>query len=57
MCRYNEKEAQRMRRGDFAFFAAISVPDAKAHKLRTVTDWLNWACLPPLIVVFKMAIS
>jgi hypothetical protein len=33
-----------MRRGDFGFFAAISVPDAARHKLRTVTDWLNWVC-------------
>jgi hypothetical protein len=42
MCHYNKQEAERMRRGDFAFFAAISVPDAEASKLRTVTDWLNW---------------
>ncbi|KAH8756856.1 pentalenene synthase [Hyaloscypha finlandica] len=42
MCHYNKQEVERMRRGDFAFFAAISVPDAEASKLRTVTDWLNW---------------
>lgn len=44
MCHYSPKEADRMRRGDFAFFAAISVPDAAKYTLRTVTDWLNWVC-------------
>lgn len=48
MCHYSPKEADRMRRGDFAFFAAISVPDATEHTLRTVTDWLNWVCFPSL---------
>jgi hypothetical protein len=42
MCKYDGKEAERMRRGDFAFFAAVSAPDAEGNKLRTITDWLNW---------------
>ncbi|KUJ19990.1 terpenoid synthase [Mollisia scopiformis] len=42
ICHYNTQEAERMRRGDFAYFAAVSVPDADTNKLRTVNDWLNW---------------
>jgi hypothetical protein len=30
-----------MRRGDFAFFGAVSVPDATPEKLKTVVDWLH----------------
>ncbi|KAK0105527.1 hypothetical protein ONS95_004113 [Cadophora gregata] len=41
-CRYNKSEADRMRRGDFAYFAAVTVPDVDKEGLKVVTDWLNW---------------
>ncbi|KAH9218184.1 isoprenoid synthase domain-containing protein [Leptodontidium sp. 2 PMI_412] len=41
-CGYNEREADRMRRGDFAYFAAVTVPDSNKQGLRIVADWLNW---------------
>lgn len=31
-----------MRQGDFGYFAAVSIPNASAVKLRTVIDWFNW---------------
>jgi hypothetical protein len=34
-----------LRKAGFAYFAAISFPDAKPDKLRTAIDWLSRACL------------
>ena len=34
-----------LRKADFAYFAAISFPDAKPDKPRTAIDWLSWVCL------------
>ncbi|KAL2062541.1 hypothetical protein VTL71DRAFT_6807 [Oculimacula yallundae] len=41
-CKYNEKEADRMRGGDFAYFAAVTVPDVDRERMKIVADWLNW---------------
>lgn len=45
ICGYTSSETDRMRRGDFAYFGAVSVPDAEPDKLKTIVDWLNWVCL------------
>lgn len=44
-CKYNAEEGKRMRQGDFAYFGAVMVPDARAPELRTVVDWLNWVSI------------
>ena len=31
-----------MRRGDFAYFAAVTVPDVNKEGMKIVADWLNW---------------
>lgn len=47
-CKYSEEEGKRMRQGDFAYFGAVTVPDARAPELRTVVDWLNWVRIASL---------
>ncbi|EON68031.1 hypothetical protein W97_07179 [Coniosporium apollinis CBS 100218] len=42
ICGYTETDRKRLRKADFAYFAAIAFPDASPTKLRTVTDWFNW---------------